>query len=771
MTKPASFCSLVIATLALLAPVPDVWAQDKTKPLKKETPPAKKPAGKTEPIQEMQINDALTGSLSKDNVRRDCYHKVHTFRMVKGSTYTIDMASRDFDAFLRLEDSKGKQLAFDDDSGGGQNARIVFTAPETDDYRIIATTFGAGQQGRYTLTAKHGRQPLSTPGGPVIAGAGMAPQPVAYGDLAITLEPPLIPMSPHGYAEYRVTVKNASQNGHQVQIVIPQSPASYGIHLRSLSRTVEVGPASRVAFSLFQPDINMPGNGVQVVIDGRPQRELLPIGQQRGQFLQYFGGGGFSYQATVLVSAGQAVNGVQFQWGRGGFVPPPPRTGHMAAYQFPLARPDADTWSKSWLGYSGYDGVVVNSSELATLPPEAESALRQYVECGGSLTVVGPWKAPKTWERTRSTVQGLTRFYPGFGQCFNVAEPNVGKWTNEQMKLVTTSWQHSGEPWLELLTPTEANGRFPVVEHLNVPVRGMFVLMLAFSVVIGPVNLYILGRMKRRLWLLWTVPVISLLTCLAVLGYMFAAEGWEGHVRSETFTVLDETSHQASTLGWIGFYTPVVPSDGLHFSPQTELTAQIRSSGYIARSHALTLDWTEDQHLASGWLTARVPAHFVVRKSERRLERVTVSKGKDGTLTMVNGLKEDIREIRVMGTHPTDLTVHQEASKADKRESRDIGIKGGKVYAASNVPAGQQAVLRPVGVLGSPEVDVLRKVYRGRWLEGIRNAGERPELLLRPGCYVAILDATPFLEDGLTRPGHRKGHSVVYGVMKAPIEE
>jgi hypothetical protein len=419
----------------------------------------------------------------------------------------------------------------------------------------------------------------------------------------------------------------------------------------------------------------------------------------------------------------------------------------MVNYQFITARAGSDVWSKSWLGYSGYDGVVINSSELAALPAEAEAALRQYVECGGSLVVAGPWKAPKAWERTRTTDQGLTCFSPGFGQCISVMEPSVGKWTDGQLKLITASWQHSGEPWLELHTPTEADRIFPVVENLNVPVRGMFILMLAFSVVIGPVNLYVLGRMKRRLWLLWTVPVISLVTCLAVLGYMFASEGWEGHVRGETFTVLDESSHQASTLGWIGLYTPVVPSDGLHFSPQTELTAQARVPGYISRSHAHTMDWTEDQHLSSGWLTARVPAHFVVRKSEHRLERVTVDKGKDGVLTMVNGLKADIREIRFMAA------------------------KGDKVYAASNVPAGQQAILRTADATRSPETHVLRGIYRGRWLDGMRNASERPETLLQPGCYVAILDATPFLEDGLTRPGHRKGHGVVYGVMKEPIED
>jgi serine protease Do len=65
----------------------------------------------------------------------------------------MDMTSKDLDAFLRLEDAAGKELAKDDDGGGGRNARIQFACPATGEYRIIATTFFGGT-GRFTLTVK-----------------------------------------------------------------------------------------------------------------------------------------------------------------------------------------------------------------------------------------------------------------------------------------------------------------------------------------------------------------------------------------------------------------------------------------------------------------------------------------------------------------------------------------------------------------------------------------------------------------------------------------
>jgi len=283
------------------------------------------------------------------------------------------------------------------------------------------------------------------------------------------------------------------------------------------------------------------------------------------------------------------------------------------------------------------------------------------------------------------------------------------------------------------------------VENLTVPVRGMFVLMLVFSIAIGPVNLYVLARKRRRLWMLWTVPVISLLTCLGVLGYMYASEGWDAYVRSEGITVVDESAHQATTLGWLGFYAPLVPSDGLNFSQQTELTAQLRGGQNWPRSR--TMDWSLDQHLVSGWLTARVPAHFVVRSTERRLERVLVRKRPDGMYVMTNGLKADIHDIGFMS-------------------------QSGKVYAADNVAAGQEAALTPGGASLPPaKIDSLREIYKGEWLKGIRDAGKNPETLLRPGCYVATLDSAPFMEPGLRQAGHRQGYSVVFGVMKEPIED
>lgn len=88
---------------------------------------------------------AIEAMLSKDDPLDKVRHKrcrVYDVKLKMTAKYVIDMTSKQFDSFLRLEDAAGKQLAQDDDSGGNNNARIRFTPPADGVYRIYATSFG-----------------------------------------------------------------------------------------------------------------------------------------------------------------------------------------------------------------------------------------------------------------------------------------------------------------------------------------------------------------------------------------------------------------------------------------------------------------------------------------------------------------------------------------------------------------------------------------------------------------------------------------------------
>jgi len=109
-------------------------------------------------VEQLREKGQFDDTTPKDKVKKDCPGRLYVLPCVEGRGYTIDLRSEDFDAFLRLEDPSGKQIADDDDSGGGvkgHDARIVFTAAKTGNYTICATSFNAGAKGKYTLNVDH----------------------------------------------------------------------------------------------------------------------------------------------------------------------------------------------------------------------------------------------------------------------------------------------------------------------------------------------------------------------------------------------------------------------------------------------------------------------------------------------------------------------------------------------------------------------------------------------------------------------------------------
>jgi hypothetical protein len=80
---------------------------------------------------------------AEPTVNRDLY----AFNGTAGSSVAVLMSSTEFDTFLYLLDPNGRVIAFDDNSGGGTNARIPasgsFTLPLTGSYTILATKSGS----------------------------------------------------------------------------------------------------------------------------------------------------------------------------------------------------------------------------------------------------------------------------------------------------------------------------------------------------------------------------------------------------------------------------------------------------------------------------------------------------------------------------------------------------------------------------------------------------------------------------------------------------
>src|SRR5262249_176168 len=154
--------------------------------------------------------------------------------------------------------------------------------------------------------------------------------------------------------------------------------------------------------------------------------------------------------------------------------------------------------------------------QFKEISPEVKNALWQYVECGGSFLLIGKGDLPESWERYKVKGKDWSEYYPGFGQCLVFRDARIRNLTPEQWGLIVDMLDQGDHAWNRIGSGCEAQRDFPVVDNVGIPVRSLFVVMLVFAILIGPVNIRVLTRKKRRIWLLWTVPAFSLLTCALI---------------------------------------------------------------------------------------------------------------------------------------------------------------------------------------------------------------------------------------------------------------
>jgi hypothetical protein len=572
-------------------------------------------------------------------------------------------------------------------------------------------------------------------------------QSFAFGDITIASSLEQIGSFWKGYVPFTFVVTNRSATTtHRVSLKLPKT--TYRSDLRSLSHEVTVKPQSNERIRMWQPRLNMQGNGVEVTIDG------VQVSESSNWNGSNFNSGDFRHQVAVAGSS-QCPNRGELQNALSELPLQPTRlkSGQQPSWQLQWVQQlQGVPWSfrfddDNFLGWARFDGVAVTAKEFRELSGPVQTALLRYVECGGSLLMVGNWRAPPSW-LLHKNVGPVVSYSAGFGECMVVPEKDYN-WQQPVPPVVARhiaeSWARSTRPFKDVVSATEANQAFPVIEDVEVPVRGLFLVMLGFGIVIGPINLYVLSRKKRRLWLLATVPLIALVTCLAVSSYMALTEPWGSHVRTVSITFLDETTGRTATIANLGLYVSVSPADGLHFDKATELTPLWLTNSQRQTPGVRTIDWTLDQHLNSGWLPPRMPVHFLLRRSATRTERVRIGKNAAGKLSVVNGLPSVLGDFHV----------------ADA---------AGKIYAAHRVPPGGEALLEPAGTVRPADArQSLRDLY-ARWLIDLEPLTADPGAFVAPGCYLAVMDETPFVEEGLREASDRRGKAVVYGILKDPLE-
>jgi hypothetical protein len=545
----------------------------------------------------------------------------------------------------------------------------------------------------------------------------------------------------YGYVEHRVRLTNRAGENRTISLAAPtlSTMPSPGPYVSKLRRNVTLAPGATTIVRFYQPALPMPSEDLDVRV--LPDNERATIYLHGADHCDsIFVSGPQEYSLSCLLTPGVATE-TQRSLGFGLTGRGNHRPEDLAVHRW---ESDLAELSPSWLAYTRFDLIVVEADEVPRIPAEARQAIIGHVQTGGNLLVnvrshreVAPLRRllglPPGAEPAESCGFGMV----GFAKIDN--RPITDAFASVEDVLDATKGRARFRTSERQANPDRT---LPVVEDLSVPVVGLFVIMLGFVVLIGPVNYLVLSAWNRRGLLLVTVPAISLVTCGLVLLYSLLSEGLTIKERTVAVTVLDERTHRAATVGWAGFYAPMAPGNGLRFDYDTEVTPLIDLYGPESRGYSI--DWTSDQHLYAGWVQSRVPLHMVLRRWQLRRERLTARTGPDGTVRVVNGLGATIRRLWL----------------ADGQ---------GQIHQAGPISPGAEAGLGPTGQrVGRGKAaasmgNLLRRSASGPIQLAKRLIGQ-PGLSLRPGTYVALLEDTPFLETGMDA-GERDVKSVVFGIM------
>jgi hypothetical protein len=524
----------------------------------------------------------------------------------------------------------------------------------------------------------------------------------------------------HGYIEYRVQLRNRAKQDRVVHLQIPSSRGYRGEGGTIDSRSVQIAGEQEAIVSLFQSP--MEGNGsMEVGVDGVSESKTMTVGSITPGYRGGPGwGAAWTSKPAVLLSRAVPQDFLRD--------PTSPYTVlENSKFTFLRSELPASQWSPNWLGYSCFDVVLLTAKEAEQLPAEAQLALRRFLECGGTLLVHGR-KVPAAFS-DNARADGHGGFFVGLGFAVASGAENETNWEKAARKLDALELYQS----LSYQKPSDSHNL--LVAEAKVPVGGMFALVLLFAVGIGPVNVWLLSRYKRRIWLWWNVPSISLLTCLAVFGYSVFSEGWSGHGKIASMTLLDQRTHHATTLGYASYFCPLTPSSGPRFSAETEVALLSEEPDRFRPRREVPerryVDWSGDQHLVSGWIGARVPAYFQFRKNEDRRERLIFAVNGDAP-KVVNALGADIERL------------YWADGSGRVFEGRDIAAGAEKPLAVSargHIASGPGSAASHEFLDHRLNFDANRLAMLARW-----STEKDPTHLLIPGSYVAYLKKSPFVE-------------------------
>jgi hypothetical protein len=416
--------------------------------------------------------------------------------------------------------------------------------------------------------------------------------------------------------------------------------------------------------------------------------------------------------------------------GTGTVVVTPPPTYRGAPSAFLDFQLDPARLPTSWLGYTSLRAVAIGPMEWAGMSDAQKSALLAWIASGGDLILVnGDVKTllPAAQSQPSADPDRVITPYM-FGRVLAVPATSLSMGitdllnSTEKDREVQWALPANSAPDYGAIEGRGFRLRIPGIE--GTPARAYLGILALFSVLIGPVNYWLLRRKRRQVLVVLTAPLISAVFIVVLGGYAIAGQGFRVKGRALTFTMLDQVAKQAVTRATISLYAPgLTPGNGLQFGRDVAILA-MGPDGSGVRD-PMRLDLTDGQLFSEGVLQARAPTNFEQITFRAARERL-IFDAADGGVSVTNGLDATIL---ALSYRDASATYRFDGRLASGSRQTIKPIASDRPSAPLNIPAQFSNLVQ-----------------------------HQPA-----GSYLAVLDRSPFWEPGVSGLAERGSVHVVLG--------
>lgn len=555
-------------------------------------------------------------------------------------------------------------------------------------------------------------------------------QTVDYDGLRFSSVPDLPSKNYSGYSVLRVLITNGSSRERKIKLFMR---ADYSRNIEEVSRSFIIAAGEVREESLYFPIADFSTPGLLVEVDGN----LLADRQLKQYFRSYRN---FYNKKQALVDSKIARTDFEKLFVATGTSTP------VGKFDFEMNQFDGSLSQlyRTWLGYSQFHMLLYQSDSIEAMPEAISRAVFDYVRAGGFLLIIGKTKLPEDFvefHKAESSATDLRIYAGGFGRVYFAGSDFFDK---ADINEINTLRDLLAEPFSAAPLPYQSSVAFAQSEIETVSAMWLMLLVFFFAFLIGPVNVTVLHRMGKKIWVFFTVPIASFLCCMLIFGYYHIFESSILKVKEQSLTLLDERFNRAITLADYGIFSSSSRSEGLKYEADTEVFP-IYKDDYRSSDAGKSIVLDELQHFAGGWIKPRLPAYMHLRMIQTRRERINLVVTGDHA-EVLNGLGTDIDEIYL-----------QTAT--------------GKYFTGRNIPAGSRGELKSIAFGQNFNLVTPAEALQKGWFNSVKDMVNSPGSFLLPGQYLVRAKKSPFLHQALDQNADKQSNTYILGIMKVEAQQ